>query len=313
MKRLLLVLACLCLLSSLRGQQMHRIVSWNVENLFDCEHDSLKNDYQFLPEGDYHWTWSRYWKKLDNISRTIAALGEGECWPLLVGLCEVENDTVMRDLTRRSSLHQAHYNYVMTDGPDVRGVDVALMFRPDQFHLQYFQSIRIPSQEQGLRPTRDILHVVGVVAGLDTLHVLVVHLPSRAGGLRVGALNRRLAAQTLASVADSLQEKNLVLLGDFNAEPGDEVFASLTPPLHSLVPRKRSAQLKLGGTYYFQHRWSFLDHILLSERLWQHSRATLHVGRFPFLLDENGAPWRTYRGPIYNGGFSDHLPLWTEL
>ena len=32
-----------------------RVVSYNVENLFDCRHDTLKNDYEFLPDAMRHW------------------------------------------------------------------------------------------------------------------------------------------------------------------------------------------------------------------------------------------------------------------
>ena len=96
-----------------------RIVFWNVENLFDCNDDSLKDDQQFLPEGSYRWTRGRYWKKLDNLSKTIAAIAGEDAWPMIVGMCEVENDTCLRDLTRRSPLRMARYAYIHEEGPDV--------------------------------------------------------------------------------------------------------------------------------------------------------------------------------------------------
>ena len=105
-------------------------VELNCENLFDCNHDSLKNDTEFLPDGSYRWTRTRYWRKLNHIGQAVLACGDGQDgWQLpdMVALCEVENDTVMRDLTRRSLLRSARYEYVMTDSPDERGIDVALM------------------------------------------------------------------------------------------------------------------------------------------------------------------------------------------
>ena len=101
-----------------------RVVSWNIENQFDTHHDSLKNDHEFLPDAMRHWNYSRYKKKLVDVARVITAIGE---WspPALVGLCEVENDTVLRDLTRRSPLKELSYRYVMTHSPDLRGIDVA--------------------------------------------------------------------------------------------------------------------------------------------------------------------------------------------
>lgn len=300
-------------LSTLAGlaQEGMTVVSWNVENLFDCRDDSLKDDSEFLPEGTYRWTRGRYWRKLDNVARTMAALADNDCWPDLVGLCEVENDTVLRDLTRKSTLRVADYRYVMTDSPDRRGVDVALMYQPSRFHLLRHEAIRIPSEEHGLRPTRDILHAVGCVGRGDTLHVLVVHLPSRVGGTKASRQNRRLAAEVLASVVDTLRLKHLLVMGDFNAESGDEVFARLTPPLHSLIPQGRKAAGE--GTYFFRNRWSYLDHMLLSATLFACSERQARVATLPFLLTPEGTPWRTFRGTTYAGGFSDHLPLTTKI
>ena len=151
------------------------LVQLNCENLFDCRHDSLKDDYEFLPEAYRHWTPSRYWKKLNRIGQEIVACGgEGKQWrlPDLVALCEVENDSVLRDLTRRSLLRTARYEYVMTNSPDVRGIDVALLYSPFTFALVKSYALRV-NPLAGMRPTRDILYANGVTAGGDTLHVFV--------------------------------------------------------------------------------------------------------------------------------------------
>ena len=182
-------------------------VELNCENLFDCQHDSLKNDIEFLPGGAYHWTRTRYWQKLDRIGQTILSCGEqqvtnqlsprskaskrkeggvnnGKSWQLpdMVALCEVENDSVLHDLTRRSLLRNACYEYVMTNSPDERGIDVALMYSPYSFRLIDSHSVRV-KPIKGMRPTRDILYASGVTVSGDTLHVIVAHLPSRRGGL----------------------------------------------------------------------------------------------------------------------------------
>ena len=88
------LLLLLLVLSSCSGARAQRLVWWNVENLFDCRHDTLKDDKGFLPDGEYRWTRSRYWRKLDDLSRTIAAIAGDDAWPMIVGLCEVENDSV---------------------------------------------------------------------------------------------------------------------------------------------------------------------------------------------------------------------------
>lgn len=183
-------------------------VELNCENLFDTVHDSLKNDTEFLPESDYHWTRTRYWKKINHLSQEIIALGElaipyyiyngslsqskknqlqgkgrQNQWhlPDLVALCEVENDSAMIALTKRSLLRKAGYEYVMTSSPDERGIDVALMYQPFSFRLLHHHAIRIKRLPE-TRPTRDILYAKGILMGKDTLHVFVVHAPSRRGG-----------------------------------------------------------------------------------------------------------------------------------
>lgn len=131
-----------------QGQQPFRVMFYNVENLFDCRHDSLKEDREFLPDGEKKWTPSRYWRKLDALSKVVAAVGE-ERLPDLVGLCEVENDSVLFDLTRRSSLRALGYRYVATHSPDVRGIDVALLYQPGSFRLLESHEIPVPSAEAG--------------------------------------------------------------------------------------------------------------------------------------------------------------------
>ena len=132
------------LLSLLLG--VFTVIELNCENLFDCRHDSLKHDEQFLPSSDYHWTPNRYWKKVNRIGQTILSCGEsndGWSLPDLVALCEVENDSCLVDLTKRSLLRKARYDYVMTHSPDERGIDVALLYSPFTFQLLQSYSIRI--------------------------------------------------------------------------------------------------------------------------------------------------------------------------
>ena len=312
LKRLFLFL--LFLSSSTMSLWAHRIVWYNVENLFDVRHDTLKNDFDFLPEGSYHWTPWRYWRKLDNISRVIAAVAEQDGWPILVGMCEVENDTVLRDLTLRSSLRAAKYQYVHHEGPDLRGVDCCLLYQPSQFHLLGSEPIRIPSAEQGLRPTRDILHVWGRMVRTDSmLHVFVLHFPSRAGGNKASTDNRMLAAQTLCQELDKLRGQRILVMGDFNAEPKDPIFQPILQRLVSLIPQRRKELKKAQGSYFYQGLWGYIDHILISPSMQSCCEKRVHVGKFPFLLTEKGTPWRTFQGPAFKGGYSDHLPLYIDV
>lgn len=309
-------------LSEVEAQRLFRVMEWNVENLFDTLHDEHKRDVDFLPEGSYRWTSSRYWHKLSDVGRTILAVGGEAGFPALVGLCEVENDSVMRDLTRRSLLRNMRYDYVMTQSEDARGIDVALLYQSQVFRLLSWHAVRVPSLQHGFPPTRDILYVKGLVPSRDTLHVVVCHLPSKAGGLRAAGQHRMLAVRTLRAVVDSVlsvtPRARMLVMGDYNASYGEKVLRQLCPPLRETLPTSRHALMRAIGTYYFQQQWSYLDHILVSEGLysWQDSlqnKLSAHEIRLPFLLNKEGAPHRTYRGDYYNGGISDHLPLCLDL
>ena len=329
-----------------------RVVSWNIENLFDTHHDSLKNDREFLPDALRHWNYSRYKKKLADVARVITAIGE---WnpPALVGLCEVENDTVLRDLTRRSPLKELNYRYVMTDSPDLRGIDVALLYQRDLFKLLSSRSISIPPLGQ-YRPTRDLLHVSGLLLTGDTLDVFVCHLPSRSGGAKESEPYRLYAAQILRTEVDHIlnirSHPQVIIMGDFNDYPTNQsiqkVLEAEAPPIttqdpastlnstnrSTIVPSSlklyhllaRKAKSKSFGSYRYRGEWGLLDHLIVSGTLLNQSshfftsEERANVCLLPFLLKEDEKygdkePFRTYKGMKYQGGISDHLPVYADF
>ena len=295
------------------------IVELNCENLFDTRHDSLKLDEEFLPTSSHRWTPSRYWKKINHINQTIMSCGESDTlqWlPDLVVLTEVENDSVMRDLAKRSPLRHVRYEYVMTDSPDLRGIDVALLYSPFSFQLVNHHSIRIEPLK-GMRPTRDILYASGRIINGDTLHVFAVHAPSRAGGEASTMPYRMRVAKQLCEAIDSVfsacAQPLVVVAGDFNDYSGDASLKMLVG--HNMKEVSLNAKGGNGakGTYRYHGAWGSLDHIFCNHRM-----ASLlidcHVNDAPFLLEKDKKyggvkPRRTYLGPRYIGGFSDHLPL----
>lgn len=319
----------------LHGQSF-RIMWWNVENLFDTHHDSLKNDYEFLPDALRHWHYGRYKKKLADIASVITAVGEWNA-PALVGLCEVENDTVLRDLTKYSPLKEMNYRYVMTHSPDLRGINVALLYQRDQFKLLMSRSIPVNTSYKNSRPTRDILHVCGQILTGDTLDILICHLPSRSGGVKESEPYRIFAAQKLRTEADSLiaarSHPQLLIMGDFNDYPQNKSISKIleaVAPDSLPVPTKlyhllaRKAKKRNYGSYKYQGEWGLLDHLIVSGSLLNTSSSfstgedKADVVRLPFLLTEDKKyggeqPLRTYNGMKYQGGFSDHLPVYADF
>ena len=302
-------------------------VELNCENLFDYQHDSLKNDYEYLPEGNRYWNKSKYWHKVNNIAKEIVSCSRTDennphvtHLPDLVALCEVENDSVMVALTRRSLLRNAHYNYFITDSNDERGIDVALLFRNTFTPINHYSLYIAPISD--MRHTRDILYVSGVFNNQDTLHIFVLHAPSRLGGEQATRPNRIAVANRLSQSIDSITaicpSANIIVAGDFNDYTNDKSLNMLY--LHNLTDATANAQGINGakGTYKYQGRWGSLDHILLSLSL-QCKVHSVYINDLPFLTQEDikyggRKPYRTYNGFKYQrNGYSDHLPLVLHL
>ena len=288
------------------------LVELNCENLFDCRHDSLKQDMEWLPDGQRKWTPGRYWRKVNQLGQEILSCQQ-EGVPDLVTLVEVENDSCLFDLTRRSLLRNAGYEYLMTSSPDVRGIDVALLYQPFSFRPICYECLDITPLE-GMRPTRDILYVQGEVISGDTLHVFVVHAPSRFGGEKQTRPNRLLVMQRLMDVIRLLPiDARIIVAGDFNdyADSPSLLFLQENG-LHNIT-RNAKGSHGAEGTYRYEGRWQSIDHVLVSQVLCNKVVET-YVNDSPFLLQEDKKyggvkPLRTFIGLRYQRGFSDHLPL----
>jgi endonuclease/exonuclease/phosphatase family metal-dependent hydrolase len=288
--------------SAVFSQDSLIVVSYNVENLFDYEHDTLKNDSSFLPEGNHHWTYHRYQTKLDRIAQVIVNIGGWES-AMLVGLCEVENERCLRDLCYR--LKRFHYKYVHYESGDERGVDVALLY--DSTKVKVLDSKPLFVSLNG-DMTRDILFVEALVGGKDTLYTMVCHLPSKLGGSAATEWKRKAAKQVILQQVDSIlkvdSNASIVVLGDMNADPKDD----LQGMNNLMIGWERVGK----GTHKHQGMWSCLDQIYVSDALKGSATATVFSPNW--LLDEDTKyldyqPKRTYVGYRYKGGYSDHLPI----
>ncbi|MBQ9668552.1 MAG: endonuclease/exonuclease/phosphatase family protein [Prevotella sp.] len=287
-------------------------VEMNCENLFDTRHDPSKQDQEFLPDGSRRWTTYRYWQKLNDVGRAILACSDD--LPDVVALCEVENDTVLHDLSHRSLLRNAGYDYLMTESPDVRGVDVAMLYRPARFRPLCYESLYV-KPVKGMRPTRDVLYVKGRVVTGDTLHIFIVHAPSRYGGERSSRPFRLQVAQVLANAVDSLgSHQNIIIAGDFNDYYNSPALKLLYR--HGLDNVSKGAAGRFGkarASYRFKSLWRSIDHVLASPAMAERI-GEVYVNDSPFLLEEDERyggwkPRRTFNGFRYLGGTSDHLPL----
>ncbi len=316
------------LLVGVQAASSYTVMFYNVENLFDCEDDPRVNDNEFLPNKGKYWSPKRYTAKRENIARVIAAVGEGKA-PVLVGLCEVENEEVVRQLVQYRPLSNLRYRYVHYESPDPRGIDVALLYQP-----RYFTPLEtrpLPVIYTTGKATRDVLYVKGVLASTDTLHIMVCHAPSRRGGEVASALKRQQAMSVVCQQVDSLlaaqSQAKILIMGDFNDTPVDKSIVDVlgAVPLQQLTDSTRLVNMMTdaSGSYKYRGEWSQLDQLMVSPALLSGKGFVVenkkgYVYSAEFLLQDDAThmgkkPYRTYQGPRYLGGYSDHLPIYLRL
>ncbi len=313
-----------------------RIVFYNVENLFDIYDDSLKNDEEFTPAGIKNWNYKKFQQKLNNIYKTIIAIGEWEP-PAIVCLCEIENRYVLNKLVYETPLKKFNYKIIHEESPDLRGIDVALLYRPKKFKPLFHKAIPVIFPFDTAKKTRDILYVKGVVFNEDTLHLFVNHWPSRYGGLLATKSLRNFTASVLKNTVDSIFENNssanILIMGDFNDEPTDQSLTISLNAVTDTINIKSAGLINLmalkqktlnEGTLKYKNNWNFFDQFIVSYSLFNGNNK-LHIDsqgaqifNADFLKEEDSKylgikPFRTYSGPKYLGGFSDHFPVYIDL
>lgn len=296
------------------------LVCYNVENLFDTIDDPRTHDNDFLPHGKLRWNTERYRHKLRQLAKSLSWTSQE--LPLLIGLVEVENRAVVEDLVGTSPLDRGKYIVVHEDSPDERGIDVALLVRPEYAQVLEHEALRVELPD-GDR-TRDVLQVRLQLAGGEHLHVFVVHWPSRGEGQEKSAPKRMAAARVVHRALERIRgedpEAMVLVMGDLNDGPRD---ASVERGLKArcngpadLTALMCSDRCNGRGSYNHQGEWAYLDQFLVDPVLRDRIGS---VGAFQdrrLLFDHpryGPSPDRTYAGTSYKGGFSDHLPIVLRL
>ncbi len=306
-----------------------RLMIYNVENLFDISNDTATDDDEFLPSGLRRWNFKRYNEKINSLYKTITAAGEWEP-PAMAGLCEVENEQVIRDLVSGTNLSKYDFGIIHEDSPDRRGIDVCMIYRKSMVKvISYDYFIPVDSGEVPFK-TRSVLYVKCRILN-DTLHLFLNHWPSRRGGVLAGESQRLRIAAMLKVKADSVvlaegRDAKIIFAGDFNAVPEDEVIGKLSGHYGSgLSMINLSARLPEGsGTYRYRGTWEMIDQVIVSESVIADKKGlhailgSLWIFNPSFLLQDDPnypghSPFSTYRGYKYQGGYSDHLPVILEL
>ncbi len=311
-----------------KNKQAYTIAFYNLENLFDTKDDPNTLDDDFTPKGRKKWSLKRYKRKIKKLGNVIAQLGNEKSYhsPAIVGVVEVENESVLNDLVSSTHLKDEHYGIVHYNSPDERGIDVALLYKKELFELLHSETFPLYlNGKNGQRDyTRDILLVKGNLNG-ELIYVLVNHWPSRRTGEDETEEKRIKAAQLVGHIVDKINEETanakIIIMGDFNDDPSSKsvkdylVNNKFYNPMERLINRGK-------GTLSHKKTWYLFDQIIFSRNFFI-EEPKKHTFKYAEVFDKHflkqwsgkykGNPYRTYVGKRYQGGYSDHFPVYIYL
>ena len=314
--RYILIVVAMNIVTLGYAQRPRVVAFYNVENMMDtCDTPNFRDE-DMLPLSDKEWGNERYRAKLGAIARVMGDIAQSYDYPSLVGLAEVETRGVLEDLLCQQPLLGRNYAICHYDSSDVRGIDVALLYRSDMFRVEESFVVRANVDFS----TRDMLAVKGELCG-EKVFVVVAHLPSRIRGEKFTAPNREACCRQMRKMVDSLAQsdpqRGVIVMGDMNDEPRNKSIA-----LHlgaRTNPRRLSSTdlynpfAGCRGSSVYEGRWNCYDQIIVSSHFLDDKGIRLRglgeVFKPDNLLDKNRHPLPTYRGVDYLGGVSDHLPV----
>ncbi len=309
-------------------RQQVAISFYNCENFFDYVHTGNYNDYDFTPSGKYQYFRKEYERKLHNINTVFQSMGDHgkKIFPAIIGLAEVESRMVIDDMIGHAELRRLNYHYVITDGPDPRGINIAFLYRAEQFTLISSETIPIDlSSVNKNSKTRDILHIYGVLLK-DTVHIFVNHWPSRREESEESETKRKIAAETLEKHISAIPNGRIIVMGDFNDNPDNRSISGVLKGSEDIRSTDQNTLYNPFLTFYesgmgtekFDDNWNLFDQIMISRPLTHATKNHLHyesaeIYKPDFLIshkkDHEGEPLRSTIGPHCVNGYSDHFPV----
>ena len=313
MRRLILLMMLSVVGFALRAQENEKKLAmfWNLENFFDwTDQGTGESDAEFSSYGKRHWTRKRFYTKCDAVSKTIFHIGDlyGKL-PDVMGFAEIENRGVLEKLCSSTLLRKCGYRIVHFDSSDRRGIDVAFLYRTTCYSL-LSTSLRTPETDGKKLQTRDMLHISLKDLQTDEIYdYIVCHHPSKFGGEESSRPKRLAAMAALKEMCDSLGNRNIIVMGDFNDVPSAAQFDMLE---ESLINKSDSLHAAGRGTIRHEGKWELIDMFLVSSNI--EGDSVMDIPEVPFLMTRESRhagekPLRTYSGPRYLGGVSDHLPV----
>lgn len=306
----MIILLLKCCFSTGQGKDSILVMFWNLENFFDYIDDgTCGSDHEFSSDGSRRWTSRRFYSKCDMVAKTIFWINDkyGRL-PDVIGVAEVENRGVLRRMLSSTLLRKSDYKIIHHDSGDRRGIDVAMLYRSSSMDTLSVSS-RTPQMNGNEFSTRDLLHAQMCLAGGQEMNFIVNHHPSKYGGTDKSEERRKAAMSALRNMCDSLGNENIVAMGDFNDNPSAPAFETVSD---NLVNKASNLFEEGEGTIRYEGKWELIDMFLVSHEI--DSFSYMEILKIPFLMTRERKhpgekPLRTYTGPRYTGGVSDHCPI----
>lgn len=312
MKRGIVLILILLLVMEANAASRDSLVTvfWNMENFFDyTDGGGGEADREFSSAGTRHWSKKRFYAKCDAVAKSIMWMGDryGRM-PDIIGLAEIENRGVLSKMLKSTALRKYDYRIIHYESGDRRGIDVAFLYRKSVMEPVNI-TLKTPEYDGRKLSTRDILHVRMLHRDGRNLDFIVNHHPSKFGGEKASEERRNAAMTALKMLCDSICSPAVVAMGDFNDTPDGAAFEIIGD---CLVNKGRDLYQRGEGTIRYEGRWELIDMFLTSPELDPVTR--MEVCRMPFHTvrerkHPGERPFRTYSGPRYIGGISDHFPI----
>ena len=286
---------------------------WNLENFFDYRDGGEgESDNEFSSMGLRRWTKKRFYAKCNAVAKSIYWLSDkyGKL-PDIIGLAEIENSNVLYRLLKDTALKKTDYAFVHYDGHDRRGIDVALLYRKSVMTPESITR-KLPIYLGDTLLTRDILHVQMKIDQYKDVDFIVNHHPSKYGGEKASNGRRMAAMNCLKELCDSIssvRKESIIAMGDFNDYPDSAPFKIIDS---TLVNKGKELHDQAQGSIRYEGKWELIDMFMVSPEM--ASYTCMQIIQVPFLMERDNKhsgekPFRTYSGPRYKGGVSDHCPI----
>lgn len=298
MKRAIFILTAMFAVLSLQAQNTAgiKIAFYNAENMFDTIRNPHIDDADFTPGGLYRWNTDKYFSKINNIAKVIDDIGAD-----VVGLAEIENEAVLRDLLYAL---KTDYNYIYRSTSDMRGIGQALLYRGSRFFPKRTTQIR------GSGLTRAPLMVEGSLEGMETVFI-VCHMPSKLSKTRTRSEASKSLGTSVHNFTALNPGKTVILMGDMNASPTEKEVKYIAESGKLFNPFEEPAR-KGYGTYSYRDKRYLYDQIMVS-RKFDPAQVTAGIFVRDYMMSDgsrSGYPDRSFQSGKYTQGYSDHLPVY---